>query len=112
MQSEETWTDKNGSPFEVGSRVKYTHTWRVMVGTVTGSMEIDGALLPCLEADMGACFAVLPEFVAVAKESPCPYCHDTAWGKETCSAGTVRVACQGCSHPAYECYCGKEGCHG
>lgn len=51
-------------------------------------------------------------WAAWARQEPCQWCHDVGWVWAYCDAGTQRRVCGTCSHPSYDCYCGREQCHG
>ena len=49
---------------------------------------------------------------AYHRQSPCQWCGDVSWRFAVCTAGQMRRVCGTCSHPAYDCYCGRSGCEG
>ena len=58
------WRDRNGTSFDVGSRVSYAPHYKI-TGVITGVQVVGGNPHPFLEIPMGYCFPVVPAFVQV-----------------------------------------------
>jgi len=58
------WKDKNGTPFDVGSRVTYHPDYKVE-GIITGCWVCDDKPRPFIQTAAGAFFPIVPELTTV-----------------------------------------------
>jgi len=60
------WKDKNGTPFDVGSRVTYHPDYKVE-GIITGCWRTQGEPRPFIQTAAGAFFPIVPEQTTVKR---------------------------------------------